>query len=78
MKPQKPINIHSLREPTIGADSAETPSLSMMKKMKARRKWRRLFTQRRCPDCMGELSDLIAFKQLPIGFCSTCQEEKVL
>jgi len=76
MKNQKPINIHSLRGLTITASSVEIPSQPT--KMKERREWRKVFHNRRCPDCEGKLSDVIAFKQLPIGYCKTCEEEKSL
>ena len=58
--------------------NAEIPSQPTRPKTKVRREWRKLFHQRRCPDCDGKLSDVIAFKQLPIGYCATCEEEKAL
>jgi len=40
-----------------------------------KRKWRKLFTTRRCPDCKGKLENVIAFREVPIGFCRDCYQE---
>lgn len=45
---------------------------------KERREWRKVFNKRRCGDCGGHLNPVVAFKQTPISYCPTCQEEKEL
>ena len=76
MKNQRPINIHSLRDPITTVPSVEKPFRRIRKTEKA--EWRKLSHERRCDDCGSRLAQVIAFKQIPIGFCKNCQEEKEL
>ena len=78
MKPPTPMSQDSRPEHIFNVRSAETPSLPIMKKMKARFKWRKLFNERSCDACGGRLNPVIAFKQTPISYCPTCEEEKEL
>ena len=75
MKRPTPMSQDSRPEHIFNVRNVATPSQPMTK---GRSSWRKLSTQRRCPDCDGKLSEVIAFKQLPIGFCATCEEEKAL
>ena len=76
MKRPTPMSQDSRPEHIFNVRRVEIPSRRTP--TKERHEWRKLFHERRCDDCGNRLSQVIAFKQLPIGFCATCEEEKAL
>lgn len=71
--PQKPMNIHSLRERTTNVSNVEIPLPSTRPKM--RTKWQKIRQTRRCGQCGHKLENVIAFREVPISFCDECQCE---
>ena len=76
MKPPTPMSPDCRPEHIFNVRAVMTPSRPTTRTKKS--KWRKLFTNRRCDACGERLKPVVAFKQVPIGFCPTCQEEKEL
>lgn len=78
MKPLTPMSQDSPPEHIFNVRNVETPSRPTTTRTKGKSKWRKLSHERSCDDCGNRLSAVIAFKQIPIGYCTHCEEEKVL
>lgn len=71
MKPPRPINIHSLREPTTCVPRVSTRFPFMTSTTSD--KWKKILHQRRCP-CGKALKSVVAFRVITITLCKDNHE----